>query len=178
MARDMKQRIAEAAKKLMMSKKKKKLTVSDIVAECHITRQTFYYHFHDIPSLLKWELEQETSKVLQEFLTADDMEKKFLEWMREATTLVPIIQKGLSSSYGQELEQIVTQYVYGFYHSIIDKKHLYVSETPEEQDLIIRYNTQAIIGIIRTWTPKDDENIESICSVMFRLMSGQISPTE
>lgn len=44
MAVDTKELIAEAVKRLLMQKKVKKLTVKDIVDECSITRQTFYYH--------------------------------------------------------------------------------------------------------------------------------------
>lgn len=58
MAIDMKEEIAEAARRLLMDKKVKKLTVKDIVEECHITRQAFYYHFEDIPDMLKWMLER------------------------------------------------------------------------------------------------------------------------
>ena len=54
MAIDMKRVIAEAAMTLLVDKKVKKLTVKDIVEECHITRQSFYYHFEDIPNLLQW----------------------------------------------------------------------------------------------------------------------------
>ena len=42
---DMKEVIASAARKLILEKKVKKLTVKDIVEECQITRQAFYYHF-------------------------------------------------------------------------------------------------------------------------------------
>ena len=55
---DMKKMIAEAAWRLLTEKKVRKLTVKDIVEECHITRQSFYYHFEDIPDLLRWVLEQ------------------------------------------------------------------------------------------------------------------------
>ena len=54
MAIDMKKTIAEAASNLLFEKKVKKLTVKDIVEECHITRQAFYYHFEDIPDLIHW----------------------------------------------------------------------------------------------------------------------------
>ena len=47
---DMKDNIAEAARRLLMENNVKKLTVKDIVEECQITRQTFYYHFRDIPA--------------------------------------------------------------------------------------------------------------------------------
>ena len=55
MAIDMKKTIAEAASSLLFEKRVKKLTVKDIVEECHITRQAFYYHFEDIPDLIHWE---------------------------------------------------------------------------------------------------------------------------
>jgi len=61
---DTKELIAEAVKRLLMQKKVKKLTVKDIVDECSITRQTFYYHFEDIPDLLKWVLERGTDKMV------------------------------------------------------------------------------------------------------------------
>ena len=59
MAVDMKQIIAQSAKDLLMDKSVKKLTVKDIVDKCHITRQSFYYHFEDIPALFRWMLEQQ-----------------------------------------------------------------------------------------------------------------------
>ena len=66
MAVDTKELIAEAVKRLLMQKKVKKLTVKDIVDECSITRQTFYYHFEDIPDLLKWVLERGTDKMVED----------------------------------------------------------------------------------------------------------------
>ena len=63
---DMKKMIAEAAWRLLTEKKVRKLTVKDIVEECHITRQSFYYHFEDIPDLLRWVLEQGLERMMEE----------------------------------------------------------------------------------------------------------------
>lgn len=63
---DMKKLIAEAVHTLLIEKKVKKLTVKDIVEECHITRQSFYYHFEDIPDLLRWILEQSKEEFMRE----------------------------------------------------------------------------------------------------------------
>lgn len=53
MPAEMKALIAEAVLTLLMERKIKKLTVKDIVEQCHITRQAFYYHFEDIPDLFR-----------------------------------------------------------------------------------------------------------------------------
>ena len=65
MAVDMKEIIAEAAGRLIRERKVKKLTVKDIVEECNITRQTFYYHFEDIPDLLRWVLKKGAEHVMK-----------------------------------------------------------------------------------------------------------------
>lgn len=59
--------IAGSLKKFMEKKPLSKITVSEIVADCQINRKTFYYHFEDIQSLLKWTLEQEAVEVVKSF---------------------------------------------------------------------------------------------------------------
>ena len=62
---DMKEIITEAARKLVLEKKVKKLTVKDIVEECQITRQAFYYHFEGIPDMIQWSIKQGTRRLLE-----------------------------------------------------------------------------------------------------------------
>ena len=47
-------KLAEALKKLMKEKSLHKITIQDIVEESGLTRQSFYYHFHDICEIIEW----------------------------------------------------------------------------------------------------------------------------
>ena len=69
-----KKMIAASLKQFMMRKPLSKITVSEIVADCGINRKTFYYHFEDIPDLLKWMLEQETIEIVKQFDLVKDAE--------------------------------------------------------------------------------------------------------
>jgi len=40
-----------------------KITVTDLVEICDISRQTFYYHFEDIDEMLQWAFDVETEKI-------------------------------------------------------------------------------------------------------------------
>ncbi len=51
--------------KLLNDKPINKITVKDIVEDCGINRNTFYYHFDDIPSLLQEVLIDEVNNLLQ-----------------------------------------------------------------------------------------------------------------
>lgn len=54
MARDTKQRLADSLKSLLTVKTLDHITVKEIVAQCGINRQTFYYNFQDVYGLLDW----------------------------------------------------------------------------------------------------------------------------
>ena len=59
--------LAASLKNFMETKPLSKITVSEIIADCHVNRKTFYYHFENIYTLLKWMLEQETIEVVKQF---------------------------------------------------------------------------------------------------------------
>lgn len=50
MGADVKEMIADTTRRLLTKKRRGKLTVMEIVEECNITRQAFYYHFEDVPA--------------------------------------------------------------------------------------------------------------------------------
>lgn len=52
-----KQELSSALKKLMETKPLNRITIRELVEACGVNRKTFYYHFEDIYSLLKWTLE-------------------------------------------------------------------------------------------------------------------------
>ena len=45
-------RLAEALKNMMSEVPLDSISVTSLVKRCHVNRQTFYYHFHDIYDLL------------------------------------------------------------------------------------------------------------------------------
>ena len=69
-----KRTLSASLKKCMERKALSKITVTDIVNECGLNRKTFYYHFQDIPNLLKWTLEQEAVDVVKKFDLLNELE--------------------------------------------------------------------------------------------------------
>ena len=66
---------ADALKKLLVKKQLNKIAVTDIVKECNVNRNTFYYHFADIYELFQWTLEYESFDVIKKFDLAIDFEE-------------------------------------------------------------------------------------------------------
>ncbi len=60
--------------KLLDQKPLSSITVKDIVEDCGINRNSFYYHYHDIPSLLEEMITDEATKITSEYRTFDSIE--------------------------------------------------------------------------------------------------------
>ena len=52
-----------------------KITVTDLVEKCGISRQTFYYHFDDVDKMVSWLFKRQTETVCNDFATYKDCAK-------------------------------------------------------------------------------------------------------
>ena len=114
MPAEMKEAIAQAAMLLLTEKHVKKLTVKDIVDQCHITRQAFYYHFENIPALFCWMVEKNTERTLQDVLAKGDGEEGLRCFFLMAINAIPYVKRGMASNYREELEQLLREYTRRF----------------------------------------------------------------
>ena len=178
MPANMKKMIAEAAHTLLTEKKVKKLTVKDIVEECHITRQSFYYHFEDIPDLLHWILEQETEQMIQEARGRQKAEEGLRYFFRMAVTAAPYVRKTIHSHYGEEIERLLQQQICRLLALGIEETGLYRGCSLRERELVVRYHSQAVIGILHGWTEEDTQNLDQIVHVVYCMITGQPVPSD
>lgn len=77
MANFTKKEIKKSFVKLLKSKKLKDITVKDIVEDCEINRNSFYYHYQDIPSLLKELLKDKIDEILQSHQSINSIQEGF-----------------------------------------------------------------------------------------------------
>lgn len=178
MAADMKTQIAEAVNILLLNKRVKRLTVKDIVEMCHITRQTFYYHFEDIPSLLYWMLDCNTETMLKECVEQKNPEQGLKYLFLISINIRPFMEAGMHTNYKEELEKIVTQLLYSFCECIVERKGFYMDCSRRELDIILRYHSQAVLGMLKNWTPKDTENLDQIVHTIYQIHIGKNGPYE
>ena len=170
MAADMKTTIAEAAVRLLKKNQRRRLTVKDIVEECHITRQAFYYHFADIPELFKWMLERGTERMISESRVNGDPESALKYFFLVGINAGPSLKKGLHGAYGEEREQLMDQYVYGFLEQFSEEAGLYQDCSVAERRLILRYHSGGIMWLLKGWTEADTKNLDHIVGETYRMM--------
>ena len=153
-----------------------RITVKDIVETCHITRQSFYYHFEDIPGLLRWMLEKGVDQMLQEIRRQDGPEAGLRHFFMMAVSAMPYLRKTSESNYGAEIGQILREQGYRMFAQIVEEENLYQDCSRYELKLILRYHSLAILGILQEWTENDTENMDRIVHEVYLLLTGAVSP--
>lgn len=63
--------------KLLNERPLNKITVRDIVEDCGINRNSFYYHFQDIPALLEEMVVEQTSAIIESYPSITSLEECF-----------------------------------------------------------------------------------------------------
>lgn len=77
-----KRELAESLKRLVSERLFEHVTVGDIVKECGMNRQTFYYHFSDKYELLDWIYYNETFVPLTADISFGNWDEKLYELLR------------------------------------------------------------------------------------------------
>lgn len=66
-----KEALSTALEALLERRSIDKITVKDIVSQCGVNRQTFYYHFRDIYDLMEWSLMHSIERHIKESITGE-----------------------------------------------------------------------------------------------------------
>lgn len=70
-----KQAIRNSFMKLLNERPVSQITVKDIVQDCGINRNSFYYHYQDIPSMIEEIILEETDEIIRRHPTVDSLEE-------------------------------------------------------------------------------------------------------
>lgn len=73
MANFTKQAIKSSFMKLLNQQPLSKISVRDIVEDCGINRNSFYYHFQDIPSLIEEIIKEDADRIIEQHPTANSL---------------------------------------------------------------------------------------------------------
>lgn len=108
------------------------ITVTDLVEKCDISRQTFYYHFKDIPSMLEWIFNNNVETAL----TAVEKTNNIVDSMRVYAAFInkihPIIEASLKTGSFITVYNLIfnsykaiTDNILIKYYQLSDKSRLY-----------------------------------------------------
>lgn len=146
-----KKAIADSFLKLLREKPLDKITIKDIVEDCGINRNTFYYHFNDIPALVELILKEETERVLGEHLGADSWEEGFIAAARFALENKRSIYHIYNSVNREIFEQYLNRIGMDVMERFVEKAAEGFDVSAEDKKLMASFYRAALTGMILDW---------------------------
>lgn len=146
-----KQAIIETFKNLLDKEPLDKITVQEIVTECKISRNTFYYHFGDIYALLD-ALSQQDAAVLREHQQSgaswEENMSRALAYIEENRRRISHIYR---STNHELLEQLFRQATEELFSDYVRGEARGPSVSDENLAAIVYFYQSAFVGAILDW---------------------------
>lgn len=158
---NMKEKIADVLREMLNETKLENITVKALCERAQISRQTFYYHFHDIYDVVEWIFLSEAETILAAFDTFDDWQYVYMlimKWLENHKTLVLNCYRSVQREYIETfIDRILYRYIFHMVNA--EAKDARISES--QKAFIARFFTLALTGISLDWIGrgmKDDPN--------------------
>lgn len=166
--------IADTSIRLIKKKGLDKVTVKDIVDACSMTRQTFYYHFHDIPDLLKYIVERKAASLLEQARVNRDVDTALGGFVALVDENDDFIRKLLNSRYHDLVDNILFVFLRDFLAELMENNG--VNPMPKKEwDFLISYNAFAVKDILIYWRKDNGIETDTAISMVQRFIEGKLS---
>ena len=178
MSKETKQLIAETFVELSRQKSIDKVTVKDVVEACHVSRQTFYYHFQDLTDVMEWMLSQTMEQMLTESLQAETAEKAlyiFVSTVAEHTK--GVLPKLLESQRRAQLETMLLQAVRTYLQEMMKQRMPDLQVSFADLRVAIDFCSYGITGLLLEYGSKENIHIEQLTGQIYRILNGGILQT-
>lgn len=128
-----------------------KITVKDIVEDCGVNRNTFYYHYQDIYALLREIFDIETARVME----SNDIYDSWQEGFLQATSFAMANKKGIYHIYNSMKRGEIEDYLFKVIGKIMkdfvtsQAEGMHVKE--EDITLTAHFYECALVGMMLRW---------------------------
>ena len=171
MAPSTKQALAASLKKLLEIKNLDDITVKELVEDCEVNRQTFYYHFQDIYDLLHWFLDNETNQALKNSTSWHDSLLRAFYYARDNQLAVYHVLRSTGRNYlDVQFYNLARHITYG----VICECSQQLGLAEKDLSFLADFYMYALAGLMLDWMFNDmKEEPEALVGRIVRLLDGE-----
>ena len=163
---------------LLSEKPLNKITVKDISQKCGINRNTFYYHFSDIPSLLEVVLTEQA-----EMIVNDDEDASLYELLLYAVEFAIENKKAVYHIYKSANREMFETYLARITENtvseLVERKAKEFNTSEINKKAVVRYYKCLLIGFVIDWLSGEmqyelQEQLRIICDLFEGAMENAL----
>lgn len=170
-----KRALAASLIKLLSQKPLDKVTVKDIIEDCGVNRQTFYYHFKDIYDLVEWSCIEDASRALQGKKTYDTWQEGLQQIFEAVLENKPFILNVYRSVKQEQVENYLYSLTYQLIEGVVEEQSENLRVTEEQKKFIADFYKYSFVGVMLDWIKRGmKEAPEEIANMVCVTMHGNV----
>ena len=144
--------IKKSFMKLLNKKPINKITVKEIVEDCGINRNSFYYHFDDIPSLMEEIFNDQVDEFVGRDIKSENIYDNLMDAIRfsleNRTAMLHIFNSPNRQLFDHYINRVANRTVTRFFYKMTDEAEK-ISE--DDKEALVMYYTSLLIGFVFEW---------------------------
>ncbi len=175
MREDMKTVIADTFTDMLEKEDLDKITVKRLIEECQISRQTFYYHFHDILDVLDWAFKKATQELEKESLGADnqmDAVRFFVSFVRENRRK---LERLTHSKKWVQIEGMLVESVMMYLETLVRAKAPDLAISYDDREVLLRFYASGMAGVLLEYAGKKHIDEERLIIQLEKIITGRMT---
>lgn len=170
--------ITETFMKLLNERPLEKISVKDIVEECGISRNTFYYHYQDIYDLLEDIFETQAQAILEEHRPRDSWREALIQITEFALQNKTAIYHIYNSVNREQLERYLYRVTQEIMLDFVKGQAEGMDVADKDIAYIALFYKHAVVGIIFEWLQRNmKDDAEAAINELGRIFDGNIRLT-
>lgn len=170
MATKTKDYIVSAFFKLVETQEFDKITVTDLVEQCGISRQTFYYHFDDIEKMLEWSFKLDTDGICSKIEENNESIANFAFYTDFMNKYDMLLKKSVNTSEFIFIYNLLANLFYITAKAYFSKIYKSINNSHES---IIRFWSNAFLSYAVSEMQKNDSDYDSVFKSLYSFIPKQ-----
>ncbi len=174
MPADMKSTIAATYMQMIKKGNVDKITVKALIEECHISRQTFYYHFQDIMDVLEWSFRQVTKRLVERTLEAEGPQEAVRIFVSSTVDSYPMMNKLMESQRRKEMELLMIDAVETYLRELARYKNPNLTVNFSNMEITLRFIACGMLGVLLKYGGMPQVDTERLSAQLYQILTREI----
>lgn len=176
MREDMKAQIADAFSRILEKEDIDKITVTRLIEECHVSRQTFYYHFHDIMDVLEWTFKRSTQVLVQKSLESEDRMAALKEFSSFVRMNRRKLKRLVESKRWFQIEGMMVDAVKVYLEKMAQSEMSDLRIGYEDMQVMLMFYACGMVGVLFQNIDEKQVDEERLLRQIERIITGKMFP--
>ncbi|MGN0702351.1 MAG: TetR/AcrR family transcriptional regulator [Lentihominibacter sp.] len=164
-------------KELLKNQPLDRITVKELTDRCGISRNTFYYHYHDIYELVDEYLVNEAHQIIESYKADANWEGGFLAGLTFLYENRRVIQHIYKSVSRPQLDRFINDVVYHHVMLLIKLKMEGINYSERTLELATDFYKNAFMGAVLQWIEGNmKDSPEELAAIYNSVFQGTVEP--